>query len=129
MFYKIDQLILGPFETCLWSRHISFLKKIKQGICACVVSNFHPGLEKMSITWKIWDFHSGLRFHLGLAKPSWNFNSVYPAEFSHVTAMSFWRGVYYLDEIKFQLSIPSWNLNAGWKSPYKPLKFVRYRYP
>ena len=58
---------------------IVFLKN-KQGIRACVLSNFHPGLEKMPIIWKIWNFHPGLKFHLGLAKPSWNFNSVYRVE-------------------------------------------------
>ena len=34
----------------------------------CVVSNFHPGLGKMSIIWKTWNFHPELKFHLGLAK-------------------------------------------------------------
>ena len=49
-----------------------FLKN-KQGIYACVVLNFHPGLQEMSIIWKIWSLHLGLKFHLGLAKPSSNF--------------------------------------------------------
>ena len=78
-FYKIDNFLISPFETCLGSRHLYFLK-YKQGIHVCVVSNFHPGLEKMSIIWKFWNFHPGLKFHLGLAKPSWNFNSVYRVE-------------------------------------------------
>ena len=43
----------------------------------CVASRFDPGLEKMSIIWKIWNFHRGLKFHLGLAEPSLNFSSVY----------------------------------------------------
>ena len=74
-FYKIDKFVTGPFETSLWSRHCYFLNK--QGIQVCVVSNFYPGWEKISIIWKIWNFHPVLKFHLGLAKPSWNFNSVY----------------------------------------------------
>ena len=78
-FYKIDKFVTGPFETCLWSHHCYFLNK--QGIQVCVVSNFYPGWEKMSIMWKIWNFHPVLKFHLGLAKPSWNFNSVYRIEF------------------------------------------------
>ena len=87
---KINWLILNSCKhlmrlvsfqdlTCLWSRNLYFLKN-KQGIRACVVSNFHPGLEKLSIIWEIWNFHPGLKFHLGLAKPSWNFNSVYRVE-------------------------------------------------
>ena len=74
-FYKIDKFVTGPFETCLWIRLCYFLNK--QGIQVCVVSNFYPGWEKISIIWKIWNFHPVLKFHLGLAKPSWNFNSVY----------------------------------------------------
>ena len=60
--------------------HLYFLKN-EHGIWTCVVSNFHPELEKMSIIWEIWNFHCGLKFYLGLAKPSWNFNSLYRAEF------------------------------------------------
>ena len=74
-FYKIDKFVTGPFETSLWNRHCYFLNK--QGIQVCVVSNVYPGWEKISIIWKIWNFHPVLKFHLGLAKPSWNFNSVY----------------------------------------------------
>ena len=78
-YYKIDKFIISPFETCLWSRHLYFLEN-KQGIHVCVASHFHAGLEKMSIICKIWNFHPGLKFHIGLAKPSWNFNSVYRVE-------------------------------------------------
>ena len=50
--------------------------KNKQGIYMYLVSNFHPRLEKRSIIWEIWNVHPRLKFHLGLAKPSWNLNSV-----------------------------------------------------
>ena len=76
---KLISLFISPFETCLGSRCLYFFK-YRQGIHVCVVSNFHPRLKKMSIIWKIWNFHPGLKFHLGLAKPSWNFNSVYRVE-------------------------------------------------
>ena len=55
-----------------------FFFENKQGICACVVPNFHPGLKKMPIIWKIWTFHPGLKFY---------------------------KGVYSLAEMKFQLGI------------------------
>ena len=72
-FYKIHRFVIGPFETCLWSRHL-YLFKNKHGLHSCTVSNFHPGLEKMLIIWKMWNFHPGLKLHLGLAKLScWNF--------------------------------------------------------
>ena len=64
---KIDRFVIGPFETSLWSRHLYFLKN-KQRINACVVSNFYPGLEKISIIRQIWNFHPGLKFHLGLTQ-------------------------------------------------------------
>ena len=32
--------------------------------------------------------------------------------------MSFYRGVYRLGKMKFQLSIPGWNFNPGWNSQY-----------
>ena len=54
-----------------------FLKINKEFAC---VSNFHPGLEKMLIIRKIWDFHPWLKFYLGLAKPNWIFNLVYWVE-------------------------------------------------
>ena len=60
--------------------HLHFFLKKKQGICMCVVSNFHPGLEKILIIRKIWDFHPWLKFYLGLAKPNWVFNLVYRVE-------------------------------------------------
>ena len=63
----------------LWIRHLYFWKN-KQGIRACVVLIFHLGLGKMSIIWKILNFYPGLKFHLGLVQPSWNFNSVYRVE-------------------------------------------------
>ena len=55
-----------------------FLKINKE--FAHVVSSFHPGLENMSIIWKIWNSDPRLKFHHDLAKPSWNFNSVYRVE-------------------------------------------------
>ena len=67
------------FETCLWIGHLYFLKN-KQGICTCIVLAFLPGLEKMSIIWKIWNFHPWLKIHLGLAEPSRKFNSLYRVE-------------------------------------------------
>ena len=75
----IDKFAIGPYEKCLWSRIFIFFEN-KQGICMCVVSNFHPGLEKMLIIRKIWDFHPWLKFYLGLAKPNWIFNLVYWVE-------------------------------------------------
>ena len=60
----------------MWSRHFYAFEN-KLGIRACVVTNFHPRMEKMSIIWKIWTIRPVLKFHLGLAKPSWKFNSVY----------------------------------------------------
>ena len=47
----------------------------KQWIRTCAVPNFHPGLKNRSIISEIWNFHPRL------AKPSWNFNSVYRVEF------------------------------------------------
>ena len=80
-FKSLQPLLINiqEWEFYIWFRHLYFLK-CKQGIHVCVVSNFHPGLEKMSIIWKFWNFHPRLKFHLGLAKPSWNFNSVYRDE-------------------------------------------------
>ena len=52
----------------------------KQGIRVCVVPNFHPGLRKISIIWKVWNFYPGLKFHLSLDKLSWNFNPVFRVE-------------------------------------------------
>ena len=84
-FYKIDKFVIGPFETCLSRCHLVFLKKQqkkkqknkkKKEIRAFSVSNFHPGLEKMSIIWKTWNFHVWLTFHLRLVKTNWNFKSV-----------------------------------------------------
>ena len=71
-FYKINKFVSGSFETCLWRLHLRFFED-KQGIFACALSNFHPGLEKMSIIWKVWYFHPWLKVNLGLSKPSWNF--------------------------------------------------------
>ena len=81
-FYKIDRFVIGLFETSLWSLHLHLLEK-KQGVHTCVVPNFHPGLEKMSIFMENKEFSSRvsrLKFHLGLTKPSWNFNSAYKFE-------------------------------------------------
>ena len=60
-FYNIDKFVIGPCETCLRSRHL-YLLTYEQGICACLVLNSHAGLEKMSITWKIWNFQHWLKF-------------------------------------------------------------------
>ena len=54
---------MGPLETSLRIRHL-YVFRNKQGIHSCLVSNFHPRLK----------------FHLGLAKPSWNFKSAYQVE-------------------------------------------------
>ena len=92
----------------LWSRNLSFYIN-SQGICACIVSNFHPGSEK---------------------NVDYSLNSTRYTELKclHVTAMSFWREVYHLAEMNFQLSIPSQNFNLGWKSTYnQPLKAVVWR--
>ena len=83
-----------------------------------LVLNFHSGLKKKSIIWKIWNFHPGLKFHLELAKPSWIFKSVYRVEI--FTSLA---------EMKFQLGIPTWNFNPGWKSPYnQPLNLLQSTY-
>ena len=50
-------------------------------------------IVKMSIASKIWTFHPGLKLNLGLAKPRWNFNSVYSTDL-----------IFYM--------------NFSWKSPY-----------
>ena len=60
---NISSFVIGPFETSLWSDNLYFLK--------------FNSLGKVSIMCKIWNFHPGLKLHLGLAKPSWNFNLVY----------------------------------------------------
>ena len=49
----------------------------KQGIRACVVPNFHPGREKMSIIWKLWIaiLQTSLlvsRDEISTGIPSWN---------------------------------------------------------
>ena len=71
----------------LWFVHLkraceppSLFLQNNQGIRACVVPNFHPGLKKMSIIWKVWNFYSRLKFHHSLDKLSWNFNPVYRVE-------------------------------------------------
>ena len=94
-FIKL-MFVIGPFKTFLWSHHLYFLKN-KQGICACVVSNFHP-----------W-FNS----HRGLAKPSWSLTRYIESKFLHVIVMSFEREVYYLVEMKFQLGLTRWNFSPG----------------
>ena len=73
----------------------------KQGICTCVVPKFHPGLDKKSIIWKIWNFHPWLEFHLGLAKPSWNFNLVCRAEISTYNCNVILKRSLLLAEMKF----------------------------
>ena len=108
--------------------HQLYLLKSKQGIWPCVVSNFHLRLEKMMIIWKIWNFLPGLKFDLGLAKPSWNFNSLYRAEIFTCNCNVILKRSY-LTEMKFQLGILSWNFNPSWKSPYNQpvsVNFLKY---
>ena len=98
-----------------------YFLKIEDGIWTCVVSNFHPGLEKMSIIWKIWNFHRGLKLNLGLAKPSWNFNSLYRAEFftSNWDVILMRSLLFNRDEISTRLT--------SWKSTYnQPLRNATY---
>ena len=61
-------------------KSLALFLKGKQGIRSSVVSNFYLGLKKMSVIWKIWNFHPSLKFHLWLPKQSWNFNAVYRVE-------------------------------------------------
>ena len=65
--------------------------------------NIYAGFEKNSITWKIWNFHLRLKSHLRLARPSWNFNSVYRVEFFTCNCNVI------LQEFTLQLR---WNLNS-----------------
>ena len=51
-------------------KSLALFLKAKQGIRSCLVSNFYPGLKKMSIISKIGNFHPGLKFHLWLPKQS-----------------------------------------------------------
>ena len=78
-FVRLIKFVIFPFEMCLWRRHLYFFEN-KQGIYTCVVSTFHSELEKMSSIWKIWYFYPGLKFHLGLAKQRWNFDTAYRVE-------------------------------------------------
>ena len=43
-------------------------------------TTFSFQVGKKSIIWRTGNFHPGLKFHLGLAKPSWNFNALYRVE-------------------------------------------------
>ena len=53
--------------------------KINSSLCLRGIKiSFRVG--KVSIIKRIWSVHHGLKFHLGLAKPCWNFNSKYQAE-------------------------------------------------
>ena len=74
--YNLTLTLVNFKRAC---RHL-YLFWNKPVIRVYVVSNFHSGWEKKSIIWKIWNFHHGLKFHLGLAIPSWNFSSVYWVE-------------------------------------------------
>ena len=84
----------------------------------CVVSNFHPGVKKMLVEWKIWNFHHRFKFHQGLAKPSWDFNSVYGVEIFACNCNIILRMnlLFSRDEISTRLT--SWNFSPVWKSPY-----------
>ena len=106
-------------------QHSLFFWKINKGFRACVVPKFHLGWKKYSIIWSIWTFYPVLKFHLGLAKPSKNFNSVYRVEIftCNCNIILEDRGVNCLAEMKFQLGMPNWNFNPGWKSPYQLMHF------
>ena len=68
----MSSFVISPFETCLWNFHLYFLKINKNShVCS---TKFSSRIKKMSIIWKIWTFYPGLKFHLWLVKPSWNFN-------------------------------------------------------
>ena len=60
---NISSFVIGAFETSLWNDNLYILK--------------FNSLGKVSIMCKIWNFHPGLKLHLGLPKRSWNFNLVY----------------------------------------------------
>ena len=77
-FYEIDRFVMGASETSLWSLHLYFFKN-KLGIHACVVSNFHLGLEKMSITLRIEKSRENLEFS-SVVEISSRVNSVYRVE-------------------------------------------------
>ena len=71
---------------------ILIFKKNKQGIHACIVSNFYPGLEKMSIIWKILNFNSAYRVE------------IFPCNFNVILKRSllFSRLLFRFNELKFQ---------------------------
>ena len=77
-FYEIDRFVMGASETSLWSLHLYFFKN-KLGIHPCVVSNFHLGLEKMSITLRIEKSPENLEFS-SVVEISSRVNSVYRVE-------------------------------------------------
>ena len=77
-FYEIDRFVMGASETSLWSLHLYFFKN-KLGIHACAVSNFHLGLEKMSITLRIEKSPENLEFS-SVVEISSRVNSVYRVE-------------------------------------------------
>ena len=87
----------------------SLLFENKEGIYACVVRSFHPGLEKMSSIWKIW------YFHLRLAKPSLNFNSLHRVEILTCNC----NGI-------LKWSLLFWRDETSTSSPYnQPLKLLK----
>ena len=79
----------------------------------------------MSIIWKIWNFHSVLKFHLGLAKPSWNFNSLYRVEIFTCNCNVILKRSLLFNRDDISTRLTSWNFNPGWKSPNNQL--LRWR--
>ena len=109
----------------LSSVHLKYAFEASSLFFLKVNQEFLSHVGKMGM-WKIWCFHPGLKFHLGLAKPSWDLNSVYRAEIftDNCSAISKRSLLFSQDEIsawytelKFQtgLKISIWSaLRVNW---------------
>ena len=111
------------------SSSLFFLKKTSNLHVRSITFSFQVG--KMSIIWKIWNFHPWIKFHLGLAKPSWNFNWLYWVywlyrlywNFSTCNGNVILKRSLLFNRIEISIRLTSWNFNPGWKSSYnRPLR-------
>ena len=90
-------------------------------------TKFSSRVEKNSIIWKIWDFHPGLKFHLGLAKPCWNFSSVYRVEIFTWNCNVISKRCFLFNWDEFSTRYTEWKFQPGLKSPYnQPLSHFCY---
>ena len=82
---------------------------------------------KMSIVCKIWNFLHELKFHLGLAKPSWNFNLLYRVEIFACNCNVILKRSLLFNRDKILTRLTCSNFNLGWKSPYnQPLLVIAW---